>query len=190
MFIGMQKFNCKTGMTPVQHSEAQVLLLDANSGGDLLGVIRLQLEMISICAAGASKPSSGRPSSPGFFDSAVGAQFAKKSEAPSRAAPRQPSSSSRPASSGGGFFDGAIGSQFAKRNEKWTPGWSPNSSSSSKPSPSSRPASPGFFDSAVGAQFAKKSQAPAQAAPKQPAPSSRPSSSSGKRLSAMSKGHV
>ena len=152
--------------------------------------VSLQLVIISTCAAGASRPSSNRPSSPGFFDSAVGAQFAKKSEAPARAAPKQPSSSSRPASSGGGFFDSAIGSQFAKRNEKWTPGWSPNSSSSSKSSSSSRPSSPGFFDGAVGAQFAKKSEAPAQAASKQPASSSRPSSSSGKRLSAMSKGLV
>ena len=59
--------------------------------------------MINNCVAGAPK---------GFFDDAVGAQFAKRSEAPAKAAPKKPAPS-RPASAG--FFDGAVGSQFATR---------------------------------------------------------------------------
>ena len=95
----------------------------------------------------------------GFFDSAVGAQFAKRDTTPSKPAPRQ--AASPRASSGGGFFDSAVGAQFAKRAE--TPKAAP------KQAVSSRPASKGFFDNAVGAQFANRSEAPKKAAPKKPA---------------------
>ena len=61
--------------------------------------------MINDCAAGTTK---------GFFDDAVGAQFAKRSEAPTKAAPKK-SASARPASPG--FFAGAVGAQFAKKSE-------------------------------------------------------------------------
>ena len=73
--------------------------------------------------AGTSRPAS---SGGGFFDNAVGAQFAKKSETPTRAASPRPTSSRptssrptspRPTSSGGGFFDNAVGAQFAKKSE-------------------------------------------------------------------------
>ena len=79
--------------------------------------------MIDNWLAGGSRPAS---SGGGFFDNAVGAQFANRSSTPSREAPRQsapssrPSSSrpssSRPASSGGGFFDNAVGAQFANKS--------------------------------------------------------------------------
>ena len=79
--------------------------------------------MFQTCVAGASRPTS---SGGGFFDNAVGAQFAKKSETPTRAPSPRPTSqrptssrpsSSRPTSSGGGFFDNAVGAQFAKKSE-------------------------------------------------------------------------
>lgn len=60
---------------------------------------------ISICVAGTSK---------GFFDDAVGAEFAKRSQAPAKPAPRR-ATPAKP-SSGGGFFDNAVGSQFASRS--------------------------------------------------------------------------
>ena len=140
-----------------------------------------------------------RPSSPGFFDNAVGSQFANKPTTPTKAAP----------TSGKLLVVMAFNSRTMKRNcmstvqhseaqasclvaTQKTCGLSvslqfvmisncaagASRPSSSRPS-SSRPSSPGFFDSAVGAQFAKKSEAPAKAASKQPSSSSRPASSGG-----------
>ena len=75
-------------------------------------VTRLHLpEYDSCCTGYVAGKSSG-----GFFDSAVGAQFAKSRHfaAPVTAAPK--AAASPRASSGGGFFDSAVGAQFAKRD--------------------------------------------------------------------------
>ena len=61
--------------------------------------------MLENCFAGGSK---------GFFDNAIGSEFAKRSPAPAKPAPKQ--STPTRSTSGGGFFDNAIGSEFAKRS--------------------------------------------------------------------------
>ncbi|KAL3147931.1 hypothetical protein ABBQ32_002635 [Trebouxia sp. C0010 RCD-2024] len=105
---------------------------------------------------------SARLASPGFFDSAIGSQFANRPRTPTKPAPKQ-STPARPASPG--FFDNAVGSEFAKRAS------TPNRTPPSAPK--------GFFDDAVGAQFARRSEAPAKPAPRQPSSSSRASSGKG-----------
>ncbi|KAL3144885.1 hypothetical protein ABBQ38_001983 [Trebouxia sp. C0009 RCD-2024] len=65
-----------------------------------------------VSASAEVSTKSARPASPGFFDSAIGSQFANRPRTPTKPAPKQ-STPARPASPG--FFDNAVGSEFAKR---------------------------------------------------------------------------
>ncbi|KAL3144881.1 hypothetical protein ABBQ38_001980 [Trebouxia sp. C0009 RCD-2024] len=103
----------------------------------------------------------------GFFDNAVGAEFGKRSSAPTKATPAKPAST-RPTSSKG-FFDNAVGSEFAKRSTTPTRA-APKQPSSSRASSSRASSGKGFFDNAVGSEFAKRSPAPTKPAPKQSTP--------------------
>ncbi|KAL3147928.1 hypothetical protein ABBQ32_002632 [Trebouxia sp. C0010 RCD-2024] len=117
------------------------------------------------CVAGTTK---------GFFDNAVGSEFAKRSSARAKPAPAKPAST-RPTSSKG-FFDNAVGSEFAKRSP------APARAEPKQSTPTKPISGGGFFDNAIGSEFARRS--PAKAAPKQPAP--RASSSVGAQFAKRS----